>query len=213
MELAAVHAPENHRYLGGCFSSLVRVDQSILTERGQEAAKVHGIADAEIAEAPDFRIVWSRFMFWVEDLLEMAVADETDSENEEPRQTQLLPEPPLLLLGGHNSVRFDFPMLLAECLRHCVPCDCFQKWLYVDKLHIVGACNYSCKKLQCLVKLLGETPDLRAHRGLDDTLALRHVSNALAERVVCTLPELLRLFAVELDFDKSLAVLSILPVA
>ena len=100
-------------------------------------------------------------------------------------------------------------MLLAECLRHCVPCDCFKKWLYVDTLHVVGAFEHSCKKLQCLVKLLGETADLRAHRGLDDTLALRHVSTVLAESVGCTLPELLRHFALELDFDRSLAVLSI----
>ena len=39
---------------------------------------------------------------------------------------------------------------------------------------------------------------------------LRHVSNVLAERVGCTLPELLRQFALELDFDRSLVVLSIL---
>ena len=138
----------------------MHVEQAILSERGQAAAKVHGITDAEIAEAPDFRTVWSRFLLWVEDLLAMAVADETDSENEDPEPTRLLSEPPLLLLGGHNSVRFDFPMLLAECLRHCVPCDCFQKWLYVDTLHVVSAFNHSCKKLQCLVKLLGETADL-----------------------------------------------------
>ena len=104
-------------------------------------------------------------------------------------------------------------MLLTQCLRHCVPCDCFKKWLYVDTLHVVGAFEYSCKKLQCLVKLLGETADLRAHRALDDTLALRHVSNVLAERVGCTLPGLMRQFALELDFDRSLAVLSILLVA
>ena len=145
--------------------------------------------------------------------MEMAVADESDSDIEEPQQTQLLSEPPLLLLGGHNSCRFDFPMLLAECLRHCVPCDCFKKWLYVDTLHVVGAFEHSCKKLQCLVKLLGETADLRAHRALDDTVALRNVSKVLAERVGCTTPELLRQFALELDFDKSLAVLSILLVA
>ena len=100
MELAAAHAPDDHRYLGGCFSSLVHVDQSILTERGQAAAKVHGITDAEIAEAPDFKAVWTRL------LLEMTVVEETDSENEEPQQTQLLSEPPQLLLGGHNSIRF-----------------------------------------------------------------------------------------------------------
>ena len=42
----------------------------------------------------------------MEVLLEMTVAEETDSEIEEPQQTQLLSEPPLLLLGGHNSIRF-----------------------------------------------------------------------------------------------------------
>ena len=141
------------------------------------------------------------------------MADETDSENEDPELTQLLSEPPLLLLGGHNACRFDFPMLLAECLRHCVPCECFKKWLYVDTLHVVGAFEYPCKKLQCLVKHLGETADLRAHRALDDTAALRHVSNVLAERVGCTLPGLMRQFAIELDFDRSLVVLSILLVA
>ena len=39
----------------------MHVDQCILMERGEAAAKVHGITDAEIAEAPDFRTVWSRF--------------------------------------------------------------------------------------------------------------------------------------------------------
>ena len=121
-----------------------------------------------------------------------------------------LAEPPLLLLGGHNSCKFGFPMLLAECLRHCVPCDCFKKWFCVDTLHVVSAFNHSCKKLQCLVKLLGETGDLRAQRALDDTVALRHVSNVLAERVGCMQPELLRQFALELDFDKSLSILSLL---
>ena len=40
----------------------MHVEQAILSERGQAAAEVHGITDAEIAEAPDFRIVWSRFL-------------------------------------------------------------------------------------------------------------------------------------------------------
>ena len=84
----------------------MHVDQSILTERGQAAAKVHGITNAEIAEAPKFKTVWFRFLSWVDELLEMTVSDEIDSENEDPRQTQLLSEPPLLLLGGHNSIRF-----------------------------------------------------------------------------------------------------------
>ena len=92
-------------------------------------------------------------------------------------------------------------------------CECVKKCIYVDTLHVVSAFNHSRKKLQCLVKLLGETADLRAHRALDDTVQLRHVCNLLAERVGCTLPELLRHFALELDFNRSLAVLSILLVA
>ena len=105
VELVAIHAREDPR-LGQMFSSLVHVDKCILTERCEAAAKVHGITDADIAEAPDFRTVWSRFLLWVEDLLAMTVAEETDSENEEPQPTQLLSEPPVLLLGGHNSIRF-----------------------------------------------------------------------------------------------------------
>ena len=106
MELTAIHASKTIAIWTVAFSSQVHVDQAILSERGAAAAKMKGIADAKIAKAPDFTTMWSRFLFWVEDLLEMAVADETDSDIEEPQQTQLLSEPPLLLLGGHNSIRF-----------------------------------------------------------------------------------------------------------
>ena len=64
---------------------------------------------------------------------------------------------------------------MFETLRALRMLECFKRWLYVDTLHVVGAFEHSCKKLQCLVKLLGETADLRAHRALDDTVALRHV--------------------------------------
>ena len=205
------HAPADPRFQGGSFSTVVRVDQTILTERGAAATLVHGISDEESNEGPDFKLAWRRFLTWTEDLLNTAVfqrrADSDDEE--EPGLPRLLPDPPVLLIAGHNSVRFDFALLLCECLRHRMSCDCFRRWLFVDTLHVIKAlAEHSCKKLGCMVKTLGT--DLRAHRALDDCIALRHVGVALAERVGMTLPMLLEQFALELDLDTSVAQISVL---
>ena len=61
-ELAATHAPADHRLPGGSYSSIVWVDPQILKERGGEAASVHGISDQEIALAPKFVDAWGRFL-------------------------------------------------------------------------------------------------------------------------------------------------------
>ena len=156
VELAATHAPADARFHGGSFSTVVRVDQSILTERGADAALVHGISDEEIGEGPDFKLAWHRFLTWTDDLLNAATVErsaDSDDEAEIPAGfPQLLPEPPVLLIAGHNSIRFDFTLLLCECLRHCVPCECFRQWLFVDTLHVVKAlAEHSCMKLQELV--------------------------------------------------------------
>ena len=172
VELAATHAPADPRFQGGSFSTVVRVDQTILTERGAAAALVHGISDEEIGgEGPDFKLAWRRFLTWTDDLLNTAVDERSaDSDDEqEPGLPRLLPDPPVLLIAGHNSVRFDFALLLCECLRHRMSCDCFRRWLFVDTLHVIKAlAERSCMKLQCLVKTLGSPADLRAHRALDD---------------------------------------------
>ena len=62
VEIAAVHAPGDYRFVGGSFSTVVRVDPAILSERGGEAAVVHGISDEEIALGPDFVEAWRRFL-------------------------------------------------------------------------------------------------------------------------------------------------------
>ena len=167
VELGAVHCPSDARFCGGCFSTVVRVDASTLEERGAAAFTVHGIADEEIAAGPDFPLAWRRFLAWVDDLLNMATAETDDSDDDEQRVPQLQPDPPVLLLAGHNALRFDFPLLLSECLRHCLPCDCFEQWLFVDTLHVAQAlAPHGCRRLQCLVKQLGDPADLRAHRAL-----------------------------------------------
>ena len=61
-------------------------DLSVPTGRDQATAKVYGITDAEIVEASNLKTVWARFLSWVEELLEMIVPDEADSESEEIRR-------------------------------------------------------------------------------------------------------------------------------
>ena len=67
------------------------------------------------------------------------------------------------------KVRFDFPLLLFEVLRHALSCAPFEHWLFVDTLDVLrGVGGKSCLKLQCLVREMAEASDLRAHRALDD---------------------------------------------
>jgi DNA polymerase III epsilon subunit-like protein len=54
VELAAMHAPADHRLAGGRYSTTAQVDPQILQERGGETATVHGISDEEIALGPSF---------------------------------------------------------------------------------------------------------------------------------------------------------------
>ena len=63
----------------------------------------------------------------------------------------------------------------------------------------------ACSKLQCLVNTLADTQELRAHRALDDTIALRHVKHSVAYRFGCAVTDLLLPFAVQWDEQSSVA--------
>ena len=52
--------------------------------------------------------------------------------------------------------------------------------------------------------------ELKAHRALDDCIALRRVVESAAQRLGTTLPALLEKFAVCLDMPSSLAQMSVL---
>ena len=105
VELAATHAPADPRLAGSSYSTVVCVDPQILTERGGEAATVHGITAEEVALSPCFMEAWARFLQWIEGLLNNAVLDiDIDTDDDEPRAPQL-EETPVLLLAAHNGVR------------------------------------------------------------------------------------------------------------
>ena len=208
VEIAALHCPADPRFFGSAFSTVVRVAPEVLVQRGPAATAVHGISDEEVATGPDFPVAWRRFLAWADAVLNAAVVEHDDSDDDVPALPELLPEP-VLVLAGHNAFGFDFPVLLAECLRHGVSCACFEHWLFVDTLQVSQVVTHGCRKLQCMVRAFGSSADLRAHRALDDCVALRHVGCAWAEAVGEDLPALLRRHTREVDLHTSLAQLSV----
>ena len=176
---------------------------------------VHGIDPAEIAEGPPFPEVWRRFVAFVDGAISMAtVSDDSDSSQEDlPGLHTVLPEdPPVLVLAAHNGLRFDFAMLLCECLRHNVSLAPLQRWLFVDTLAVLQADRDAseCMKLQCLVRSAGQVDGLRAHRALDDCYALSGVIQRVAWRRGVSLWSLMRGFALVLDLPASCAQIAVL---
>ena len=120
VEMAATHAPDDHRLAGGSYSTTVRVDPQILQERGGEAAVVHGISDEEIALGPSFPVAWTRFLQWAEGLLNASVEEAAlDTEDDEPHAPQPQ-DAPVLLLAAHNGAH---ALAARLCVCVCV-CAC-----------------------------------------------------------------------------------------
>ena len=188
----------------------MKADVDLLKERGAAAASVHGITNEEIAAGPSFPTAWSRFLSWTEFLLNNAVKETEDDTEDDPEEPEIV-ENPILLLAGHNAIKFDFPFLLCECYRNKISVSCFEHWLFVDTLQIGQAFpDHGCLKLQCLIRSLSGGEDLRAHRALDDCIALRRVVIALAWKAGVSLPSLMHSFAVAIDLDSSIAQISVL---
>ena len=71
-----------------------------------------------------------------------------------------------------------------------------------------AACLFDCVKLQCMHLAAGCASELRAHRALDDAIALRGVVNYAAESLGVSTLKLMQRFACELDLTASVANLS-----
>ena len=74
---------------------------------------------------------------------------------------------PFLLVG----LKFDFPILCAECHRNGIELERLAVWSFVDTLDVVKAVGNEmhggCIKLQCLLRCLAHGEELRAHRVLN----------------------------------------------
>ena len=119
---------------------------------------------------------------------------------------------PDLIVVAHNGMRFDFAMLLSECYRCNMTLDAMNKWKYVDTLALTRASDPmlfgGCMKLQCMLRV-AVTHGLRAHRALDDAIALRSVTIHFSHRLGVSMLDLLKLFVVQLETAGSIAQLSV----
>ncbi len=112
-------------------------------------------------------------------------------------------------------LKFDFPLLLAECLRHNCGLSHLAAWNYVDTLavlkHVDGVkIADGCAKLQCLRRACGSTGTGRGHRALDDAVVLSHVVCHIAATLGVTTEALLQPFVFSLDVPSSLVSLGFL---
>ena len=124
---------------GACYSTVVSVDpQLLLTQSAKEASAAHCISNAEILRGPSFPECWKRFLSFAEGLLEQRIEEMSDS-SDEPTSTRPAEEQATLLVAAHNGFAFDMAVLLFECHRHKLDLGVFERWLYVDTLHLAQA--------------------------------------------------------------------------
>ena len=202
---------------GASFSTIVRVDSEILsTPHAQQAAQVHGIPMDEIEASPFFPECWRRFLMFVDSLLNEATRFEEYDTSDDELLSSPCPseEPPTLLLAAHNGFSFDFAMLLFECERHGLDLFVFERWLFVDTLHVLRAAKHDesggCFKLQCLEKNLCGMSGLQAHRGRDDCIALMRVIHIVAARWGLSDDMLMRFFTHRICLGESIAQVRVL---
>ena len=211
VEIAATQGFDSAHMPGASYAEVAYVPEEILgTPGAQAAARVHGIPDSEIAQGAAFPVSWARFLDFTEAVLNNAIHEGSDSsEDDEPPLPRPLDDPTSLLVAAHNGHRFDFAVLLFECHRHQLPMTPFRRWFFVDTLHVLESANAelggACLKLQCLASAVIDAGELRAHRALDDCIALRQVVHSVASRLDCSVTDLLRPFSVQWDEQASTA--------
>ena len=181
---------------GHVFSTVCR--PSVLPD----SPSVHGISNDELKLGPDFSEALTRLCKFVGDVVEMVVVDET-SDEEAPSGTILRDFPPTPLVIAHNGSKFDFPMLLSEAFRKGVRYDIMGDWKFADSLDLARLLDPGCMKLQCMVQTCLPAGDLRAHRALDDVIALREVCEFVAARLGSSTLSLFEPLARTPDLDAS----------
>ena len=187
---------------GACFATVVR--PPCVPSEPECSNSVHGIPAAELEAGPDFATSFVRMVAFLEHLQVSTVEHDSDSDAEPQEIKAYSDTPPQLLMVAHNGIRFDFPMLVSEVFRSGADFKPLQRWLFVDTLDVFRAGAAPCAKLQCLYRELAADPNLRAHRALDDAVALLRVAVTQAERYGVGLRELFAPFIVECAIEDTM---------
>jgi DNA polymerase III epsilon subunit-like protein len=177
-----------------------------------EEPGVHGIPNSELLEGPSFSQAFGRMTAFLQNVIDTACVEVSDSSQEVEGSSRFKSEVPQVVLVAHNGLRFDFPMLASECLRHNVPWDELGKWHFVDTLDVFRALGAEevggCFKLQCLARDCQDA--LRAHRALDDAIALQNVLETASVRFGVSVVSLVRPFFFAMDGNATAVQLSVL---
>ena len=106
-----------------------------------------------------------------------------------------------IMLVSHNDAKFDFPFLLCEVFRAGLGSSAMAVWMYADTLHLLQATNSAgeCNKLQCALRACSGPRGLRAHRALDECIALEQVVSHVTESLGVTPRVSLRPIVFRLD--------------
>ena len=187
---------------GACFATVVQ--PPCIPGEPECSNSVHGIPAVELQAGPGFATTFERMVAFLEHLQVSTVAFDSDSDAEPQEVKAYSDPPPRLLLVAHNGMKFDFPMLVSEVFRSGVDFKPLQRWLFVDTLDVFKADATPCVKLQCLYRELAADRNLRAHRALDDAVALLRVAVTQAERYGIGLQELFAPFIVGCNVEDTM---------
>ena len=165
-----------------------------------EQPSVHGIAHDELLEGPCFAEAFRRFSEFLRYASLSALDAEDDSEDDQHGATAMKPDLDVMIVA-HNGIKFDFPFLCAEVLRAGIAPVDMTAWVYVDTLDVLRVTDHTgeCNKLQCAFRSCSGPPSLRAHRALDDCIALRSVVQHISASLGVAPFVLLRQFASRMD--------------
>ena len=195
---------------------------TVLPHRLPDGLGVHGIEQDELLSGVPFGRVFDRMVEFLQDVVKDQLFEKYASQeefNEELVKEFVGSEPlsqcsgrklshPIVLLAGHNGLKFDFPMLVSECLRH--GCNVFQlaEFYYCDTLPLARAfaahIGDACARLQCLARCC-RCGTGRQHRALEDTVVLRSVVQHCADYSGVSVQKLLGRFARRFDAQATLA--------
>ena len=191
----------------GMFSTVVHPGH----DASPDEASIHGIPHEELLSGPCFAEAFARLDHFLRHA-SLSVL-ESDDDSEDGRLPAVTMKQDLeVAVVAHNGAKFDFPFLLSECMRAGLGPAVMSNWIYVDTLDVLRATDRAgeCKKLQCALRVCSGPPSLRAHRALDDCIALESVVGHVSASLGITPWALLRPFACRLDETATVAQMSAL---
>ena len=172
---------------------------------------VHGIARDELLAGPCFAEAFRRFSEFLRYASLSSLDTDDDSEDDQHAAAAMKPDLDVMIVA-HNGIKFDFPFLCAEVLRAGIASVDMAAWVYVDTLDVLRVTDHTgeCNKLQCAFRSCSGPPSLRAHRALDDCIALRSVVQHISASLGVAPFVLLRQFASRMDDNATFSQLTAL---